>query len=95
MFEADIGCFRACGGRFSGRRQYHIEEPLEIPGHGDQGPFTGSRVKSSQVKLTKTQHGFDNPEYGLYRALALRIDGAAFHCRQAVVHRLNHIRVRT
>ena len=55
------------------------EKPFEIPSHRDQCPFTGSCSKSTQMKLAKTQHGFDNPEYGLDRALALRIDRAACH----------------
>src|SRR5207244_4607282 len=91
-FGALIRSFQACGGRRSGCCGPQIEKPFEIPSDCDQGPFTGSCTKSTQMKLAKTQHGFDNPEYGLDRALALRIDPAACHGCPAWVHRLYNIR---
>ncbi len=95
MFGTRIRSFQTCGGRGSGRCAPQIEKPFEIPGDRDQGPFTGSRVQSTQVELTKTQRGFDNPVYGFYRAFAQRVDGASFYGGQAVVHRFDDIRIRS
>src|SRR5207249_3846978 len=77
VFGTRIRSFQTCGGRGSGRCAPQIEKRFEIPGDRDQGPFTGSRVQSTQVELTKTQRGFDNPVYGFYHAFAQRVDGAS------------------
>ena len=53
-FAAGIRGFQACGVRVSDVCRPEIKESLEIPGHGDQRPFTGDAVQSAQMKLTET-----------------------------------------
>ena len=49
-----------------------VEEPFEVPGDADQGPFPGDRVESPQVKLSESENRFNDSEYRQQRNTALR-----------------------
>ena len=46
------------------------EHSLQIPAHRHQAPLPASVFQSSQLKLSKSHHRFDDPEDRLRRLLA-------------------------
>ena len=65
--------FRHAAAAVRSAADLRLKNRLRFQAMETKGPFTGSGAKSAQVKLTKTQHGFDNPVYRFYGALADRI----------------------
>jgi hypothetical protein len=65
--------------------QQHVQA-LQVEGQTDQAPLASHGGQAPQRELAKAQHFLDDPDHGLHRRLAQRVDGPADIGLQLVGH---------